>query len=126
MLCQPDIVHVGVRIIRFGHHDRIVPESEVVDPVRALCHRKEGLPVQALDTRYQDVSVSELHGTRIEDGVDSHPLEQERVRLAVQIEAPEVRRVICRQGRIAVTREDPMRLVDALVGAQDKFLVLLA
>ena len=87
-------------IVRKGH--RTVPEAEVVDAVRALGHGEEGLAVGRLHPHAQQVFVPPLDGAGVERGMDAEPLQQERIRLFVQVISPEKRGMFRRQDGVAI------------------------
>src|SRR5581483_10248529 len=117
---EPHVIDVDIRLGGLRQADRVVPETPVIDTVRAFGHREERFSVHALDTSDHQVAALVLDGAGVEYGVDSEALEQLRVRRLFQIIAPENRRVRCRQYRVAIAVDHPIATGDALVRPSDE------
>ena len=122
---QAHVGDVGVGLAGLGQRQRVVPEPEVVDPVVALGHGEEALVVAALDARHQaDLAVPQNRpGAR--DGVHAEALDEPRVAAAVEVVAPEERRVGRRQHRVLPALEDAALVPELAVLLLDEIRVLL-
>jgi hypothetical protein len=61
----PD-VHIRVRFTRLRHHERIIPEPEIVHAVRTFGHRKERFPIRSFHARKHQILPFVLHRAGVE------------------------------------------------------------
>ena len=56
VLYQPHIIDIGIRTFSFGHNYRIVPEPEIINPVKALrgSAKGEGLYDRLMEERARE------------------------------------------------------------------------
>ena len=88
MLCQSHIIYIGSRHHVIRHGDRLLPEAEVVDAIRTLCHRKVTLAVSTLNTHHQTVFSLPFNGTCVQRCITHNTLHQVRVVLLVEVVFP--------------------------------------
>ena len=103
---HPHVVDIRVGLVRLGHHDRLVPEAEAADAVRAFRHRKERLPIPPFDPAQQTDLAVQLDRARIEDAVDSLPLHEAGVGLRVEVVPPVEGGVLAGEHRVAIAGID--------------------
>ncbi len=103
---------------------RQVPEPEVVDAVLALGDGEEGLAVVALHPADEQDPAVQLDRPGVEDPVDAEAFHQVRVRLGVQVVAPEGWGMGRGEDGVPVPVDgSPRPPVVDLVGAGDEILV---
>ena len=88
MLCDAHVIDIGGRHHILRHGNRLLPETEVIDTVRRLCHGKERLTVGSLHAHHQQILVVPLDGSAVQRGVHHDALHQIRVVVLVEIVAP--------------------------------------
>jgi len=103
----------------------MVPEPEPIDAGRALGHGKKRLAVVPLHPCHQQVAAVQLDGTSVEHRVHPQPLHQVRVRLRVEVVAPDERRVVGRKDRVLVALHDAVVTRHRLIGALQEGLIRL-
>ena len=86
---QAHVIDIRRRLAIVRKGDRTVPETEVVDAVRALGHGKERLAVGRFNADTKQVFVAPFDRTGVKGGMDAEPLQQERIRLLIQVISPE-------------------------------------
>ena len=62
---EAHVVYIRCRNHVFGHGDRIIPETEIINAVGALGYGKERFAVSALHTHHQQVLAVPFDGTRV-------------------------------------------------------------
>ena len=96
---QTHVIYICGRLTVFRHRDRTVPETEVIDSVRALSHSEEGLAVSSLYAHHKDIFTVPLDGSGIECRMDAEALHKIWIGLLIEIVTPEKRRMLrCQHG----------------------------
>ena len=103
MLRQTHIIYVYIRIVRFGNRHRFIPETEMVDTVRALSYRKKRFAVVSLYPHDQNIFAVPLDRSRIQRGIDTDTLHHIRISLRIQVVTPMQRDVSGGHDRMNVT-----------------------
>ena len=94
VLHESHVVDVGVEALGFRDHAGFVPEAESIDAAFRFRDGEKAFSVPALDAHADDDFSLLLDGARIERGVDSEALHQERIGLRIEIVAPFQRHVV--------------------------------
>ena len=118
-----NVVHVCVRLIRRGHHHRIIPKPEVGHSIRTFRHRKEWFPIHSFNAHKHQTLPFVFHRARIERCVHANSFHQVRVVMVIGIVAPEQRRVLRRQYWICLPVIHPVAGLGFRVLARDQLLV---
>ena len=88
MLCQSHIINVSCRHHIIRHGDGFLPEAEVVDTIRALCHCKVALTVSTLHTHHQTVLALPFDSACVQRGITHNTLHQVRVVVLIKVVLP--------------------------------------
>src|SRR5262249_34183253 len=115
MTDQTHVIDIDIRLISLRQEDGKVPELKTVDAIVAFGDGKERLSIHALDPHCHHDLALKLHRAAVECSVDTQSFNQERVRVVIEIVAPEDRRMRGSQHRIQVALYDAIVAFKAVV-----------
>ena len=119
------IINIGSRNHIFGHRNRIIPKTEIVNAIRTLGHRKKRFTVGTFHTYYQQVLAVPFNCSGIQCSVHTDTLHQIRVGFRIQIITPENRSMGSRQYRILITGENTVTVFQRHILAGNQFIVII-
>ena len=126
MSCESHIIDVGSRNNILRHGDRLIPETEVVNTIRTLCHGKETLAVSTLYTNNEEILTIPLDGTRIERSIHHDALHEIRIALLIEVVTPLQWCMFCGEDWVLILFVDTISPLYGFILTAQQFLIMSA